>query len=263
MNKTSQWNSIFTFIMAMIGWLLELEISGDLATCCTPWWRILFHTICNCNSNHGGSVSDSGIRIRIQFQEKLLQSDAQHPPWVWNYRLDACSACIHCSNLLPGHIGMGLRIPAQQFQLRMGKWLHILFLTVCGWKFKFISITTIIFPALICTLILWAVFWEVSINDVDKGIGKLSTVLIPLLFVIMIFIFAYSFTLPGFQIGINTLFTPDWSALLNINVWLAAFGQIIFSLSIGQAMVYTYASYLPKNTKLIDEVLLVVVTNSL
>lgn len=125
------------------------------------------------------------------------------------------------------------------------------------------SFTTMLFPTLICTLILWAIFWTVSIKDVDKGIGKVSSILIPLLLIIMAFIFIYALTLPGSNIGIATLLTPDWSALLNIDVWLAAFGQTIFSLSIGQAMVYTYASYLPKNTKLIDEVLLVVVINSL
>jgi NSS family neurotransmitter:Na+ symporter len=137
------------------------------------------------------------------------------------------------------------------------------FTSYVGGSSNLASITNIIFPTLICTLILWAIFWVVSIRDVDKGIGRLSTVLIPILFTIMIFIFLYAFTLPGFNIGLTTLLTPDWSALLNINVWLAAFGQTIFSLSIGQTMVYTYASYLPKNTKLVDEVLLVVIANSL
>lgn len=137
------------------------------------------------------------------------------------------------------------------------------FTSYVGGSSNLVSSTTIIFPTLICTLILWAIFWVVSIKDINKGIGKISTILIPLLFVIMILIFAYAFTLPGSHLGITTLLTPDWSALFNINVWLAAFGQIIFSLSIGQAMVYTYASYLPKNTKLVDEVLLVVVANSL
>ena len=102
-----------------------------------------------------------------------------------------------------------------------------------------------------------------SVKDVDKGIGKLSTILMPLLFLMMIFILIYAFTLPGFHIRITTLLNPNWSALLNINVWLAAFGQTIFTLSIGQAMVYTYASYLPKNTKLVDEVLIVVIINTL
>jgi NSS family neurotransmitter:Na+ symporter len=137
------------------------------------------------------------------------------------------------------------------------------FTSYVGGSSNLAQATTILYPALICTLILWAVFWIVSTRDVDKGIGRLSTILIPLLFMIMIFIFIYSFTLPGFNIGIATLLTPDWSALLDINIWLAAFGQIIFSLSIGQAMVYTYASYLPENTKLINDVLIVVITNSI
>jgi NSS family neurotransmitter:Na+ symporter len=50
--------------------------------------------------------------------------------------------------------------------------------------------------------------------------------------------------------------------LLDVNIWLAAFGQIIFSLSCGEALALTYASYLPKNSKLIDNVLLVVASNS-
>ena len=79
----------------------------------------------------------------------------------------------------------------------------------------------------------------------------------------MILIFLYSFTLPGCSLGIKTLLRPDWSLLFDIHIWLAAFGQTIFTLSIGQAMVYTYATYLPKNTKLVDEVLLVVITNTL
>ena len=49
--------------------------------------------------------------------------------------------------------------------------------------------------------------------------------------------------------------------MLNIKIWLAAFGQIIFSLSMGQAIVLTYASYLPKNTKLTDNVIIVIIAN--
>ena len=43
---------------------------------------------------------------------------------------------------------------------------------------------------------------------------------------------------------------------------MAAFGQIIFSLSMGQAIAVTYASYLPENSKLVDNVLIVVLSNS-
>ena len=79
----------------------------------------------------------------------------------------------------------------------------------------------------------------------------------------MSFILIYSFTLPGFHLGLVTLLNPNWGMLLDIDIWLAAFAQIIFSLSIGQAMVYTYATYLSEESKLIDNVLMVVVSNCL
>jgi NSS family neurotransmitter:Na+ symporter len=125
------------------------------------------------------------------------------------------------------------------------------------------GITSIILPTFISIFVLWGAFWIVSTKDIDVGIGKVSKVLIPLLFIIMAFIFIYAFTLPGFHLGISTLLTPDWLALLDIHIWLAAFAQIIFSLSIGQAMAYTYATYLSKKSNLIDNVLMVVVANSI
>jgi NSS family neurotransmitter:Na+ symporter len=124
------------------------------------------------------------------------------------------------------------------------------------------SSVSIILPTFICIIVLWFIFWYVSNNDINSGIGRISKILMPLLFILMIFIFIYSFTLPGFHLGINALLTPNWNALLDIRVWLAAFAQIIFTLSIGQAMVYTYATYLSENTKLIDDVLIVVASNS-
>jgi len=87
--------------------------------------------------------------------------------------------------------------------------------------------------------------------------------LIPTLFVIMGFIIIYALTLPGAGIGIDTLLTPNWSTLLDVNIWLAAFAQIIFSLSMGQAIALTYASYLPEKSPLTDNVLIVVASNSL
>ena len=118
-------------------------------------------------------------------------------------------------------------------------------------------------PTTIGVFILWIVLWFISHKDVDKGIGNVSKILIPALFVIMGCIVIYALTLPGADIGITTLLTPDWSKLLDVNIWLAAFAQIIFSLSMGQAIAITYASYLPENSPLTDNVLIVVASNSL
>lgn len=121
----------------------------------------------------------------------------------------------------------------------------------------------LIIPTAVCVIALWVVLWFISHKDVDAGIGKVSKVLIPALFILMGGIIIYSLTLPGAFIGIHELVTPDWAKLLDINIWLAAFAQIIFSLSMGQAIAVTYASYLPKNSKLIDNALVVVASNSL
>ena len=47
--------------------------------------------------------------------------------------------------------------------------------------------------------------------------------------------------------GLGYLWNPDWSALKNSRVWLAAAGQIFFTLSCGIGVILTYASYLKKN----------------
>lgn len=117
-------------------------------------------------------------------------------------------------------------------------------------------------PTTICVILMWIVLWYVSHKDVEKGIGKVSKILIPALFIIMAIIVIYALTLPGHMIGIDALLRPNWGMLLDINIWLAAFAQIIFSLSMGQAIALTYASYLPKASKLTDNVLIVVASNS-
>ncbi len=85
------------------------------------------------------------------------------------------------------------------------------------------NVTSLLIPTTIGVLITWAILWFISNKDIDKGIGKASNILIPLLFIIMGIIIVYSLTLPGASIGINTLITPKWSMLLDVNIWLAAF----------------------------------------
>ena len=123
--------------------------------------------------------------------------------------------------------------------------------------------TTFLFPTLVGVLILWFVVWFISRKNLSEGIGRISKILIPVLFITMAIIIVYSISLPGSGIGITALLHPDWMALGDVNIWLAAFSQILFSLSMGQAIALSYASYLPKNSKLIDNVLIVVLSNSL
>ncbi len=47
--------------------------------------------------------------------------------------------------------------------------------------------------------------------------------------------------------GLNFLWTPDYSSILNPKVWLAAAGQIFFTIGIGWGTVQCYASFLKEN----------------
>lgn len=147
------------------------------------------------------------------------------------------------------------------FNFNWGNDSALYFIKNVGGSSNLSNMSSFIIPTIISMLIVWFFVWYISHKDLNEGIGKASKILIPLLFGIMIFIIVFALTLPGASIGINALLNPDWQMLLNINIWLAAFSQIIFSLSMGESISLTYASYLPEGSKLTDNVLIVVFAN--
>lgn len=115
----------------------------------------------------------------------------------------------------------------------------------------------------IAMLIGWGLVWSISHRDLEAGLGKVSKVLVPLLFIIMIIVVASSLLLPGAIIGLHELFSPEWDSLLDFGIWLGAFGQIVFSLSLGMSIAFTYASYTQDNTDLVTNTLTVAFANIL
>lgn len=151
---------------------------------------------------------------------------------------------------------------ASSFNFVWGNDVAVFFVRNVGGSSNLSNIGTFLIPTLIGALIIWLIVWFVSHWDLNDGIGLASKILIPFLFIIMAGIVIYALTLPGANIGVQTLLQPDWGKLTDIHIWLAAFSQIIFSLSMGQAIALTYASYLPEESKLTDNVLIVVFANS-
>lgn len=87
-------------------------------------------------------------------------------------------------------------------------------------------------------------------KGVRKGIERMSSIMMPALFVILLAFCIYSLTLPGARQGIDFLFNPDFSKI-DSKVVIGALGQAFFSLSIGLGCMLTYASYFKDSTNIL------------
>lgn len=102
---------------------------------------------------------------------------------------------------------------------------------------------------LIFTFITIAINIGVLAAGVQKGIERLSNVMLPVLFVIMIILLVVSLSLPRAAEGVAFFLTPDFSSITP-TVVVSALGQALFSLSLGAGTIITYASYYPDSTRL-------------
>lgn len=84
---------------------------------------------------------------------------------------------------------------------------------------------------------------------VQKGIEKMSNILMPLLFLLLLIFAGVSLTFPKAMEGLEFFLNPDFSKITP-SVVVNALGQAFFSLSLGMGILITYSSYFPKNTKL-------------
>lgn len=88
-------------------------------------------------------------------------------------------------------------------------------------------------------------------RGVNKGIENASKIMMPLFLLMLVFLVIVAQTLPGAKEGLEFVFKPDFSKF-NAEMFLIAFGQALFSLSVGIGCLITYGSYIGKNTNLIE-----------
>lgn len=102
---------------------------------------------------------------------------------------------------------------------------------------------------LMWTYVMIALNLAVLLMGVRKGIEKMSNILMPVLFVIMLVFCYVSLSLPDAMEGVKFFLKPDFSKI-DVNVVMNALGQAFFSLSLGMGILVTYSAYYPKDTKL-------------
>ncbi|WP_017726375.1 sodium-dependent transporter [Halalkalibacterium ligniniphilum] len=111
-------------------------------------------------------------------------------------------------------------------------------------------------------LLVWIVTLGVLFKGVKKGIEVANRIFIPLLVIMFLMLVIRAVTLEGAAVGLDAFFRPDWTEILSPGVWVAAYGQIFFSLSIAFAIMITYSSYLPKKADINNNAFITGFSNS-
>ncbi|ADO77578.1 sodium-dependent transporter [Halanaerobium praevalens] len=122
------------------------------------------------------------------------------------------------------------------------------FLNFSGSAFNLGGIQWPIFIALVAV---WLINYFIIAGGVQKGIEKASKIFMPLLASMLLIIVIRGITLPGSMAGIKAFLAPDFSRIFELGIWLDAFGQVFFTLSLGFGIMIAYSSYLPKKSDVI------------
>ena len=110
-------------------------------------------------------------------------------------------------------------------------------------------------------MIIWAIVGFVMYKGVSKGIETICKICLPILMLLTVILVVRGITLPGAVKGLEYMFKPDWSMLADSSVWVAAYGQIFYSLSIGFAIMLAYSSYLPRETDVVNSAFITATAN--
>ena len=105
-------------------------------------------------------------------------------------------------------------------------------------------------PILAALLVVWVINWGIVYRGIGKGVEKANKIFMPLLFIFTAILVFWSLTLPGAMEGIKAYLTPNLAKLMEPKVWIDAYSQIFFTLSLGFGIMIAYASYLPGKSDL-------------
>lgn len=98
-------------------------------------------------------------------------------------------------------------------------------------------------------------------SGVQKGVERVNRVLMPLLFVMLVVFAIRSLFLPAAREGLTFMFKPSFKGF-QPRIMLDALGQAFFTLSIGEFVAETYASYFTRGTKLMKTAVMVAVADT-
>lgn len=114
---------------------------------------------------------------------------------------------------------------------------------------------------LIPFFLVWGCTAFIMYRGISKGIEIVCQLGLPVLMVLTVVLVVRGITLPGATAGLEYMFKPDWGSLMKPSVWVAAYGQIFYSLSIAFSIMISYSSYLPKKTDVVNSAFITACAN--
>ncbi|MST64447.1 sodium-dependent transporter [Schaalia hyovaginalis] len=129
---------------------------------------------------------------------------------------------------------------------------------VGGDEFSWTPVAAVAIPL----ALVWVFVLLILGRGLSKGVEAANKIFLPLLVVLFVAMVVRALFLDGAVEGLNAFFTPQWDSLSDPHVWLAAFSQVFYSLSVGFGIMLTYASYLKPKTNLTGTALVAGFANS-
>ncbi len=111
-------------------------------------------------------------------------------------------------------------------------------------------------PILGAMLLSWIMIYLCLFKGV-KWVSKVVLITVPLPWIMLIILTIRGLTLDGAITGLHFYLEPHWGKLAEVDTWRFAFGQVFFSMSLGFAVMISYASFLPKRSDINNNALII------
>lgn len=127
--------------------------------------------------------------------------------------------------------------------------LGYLVLSLGGAVYSFADFSSTYLPVVFTFAVMAILFFVMRVN-IRQGLEKVNSLVLPLLYIILVFLLYEATKLPAFPAALQYYTSVDVSKLFVPSFWLIVISQAIFSLSIGQGIMLAYGAYLTKKDEL-------------
>ncbi|MCD8390332.1 MAG: sodium-dependent transporter [Firmicutes bacterium] len=119
---------------------------------------------------------------------------------------------------------------------------------------------TVSYPTLACLAIAWGLIYF-CVRNGAASVGKVVKYTVFLPMICLVIMAVKGVTMPGSAEGLRKLFIPDASFFADADLWIAAVGQVFYSLSIMMAVMFAYGSYLDSGSNIAADAVIITLSD--